>query len=128
MKTLYLTESGANILLDKDTDFVDTLSALNTYDIRNVFYAEEPLHVVYTFGEYKQELDVKKGEFVLAFYKADAYGCPILCTAKSAGWAKQVAAKKKAQQKAEEEWAWSKSNAKKEVVCSECDACPERAD
>lgn len=50
MKTLYLTQSSDNIVVDPDTNYVGKLYQEDRYSIRSVYYIEEPMHVVYQHG------------------------------------------------------------------------------
>lgn len=71
MKTLYLTNSCANIAVDKATDEVDRIEAEGRYGIRDVYYIEEPMHVVYQYKEDKCEVDVVPGDVLLQFYSGE---------------------------------------------------------
>ena len=51
MKTLYLTQSSENIVVDPENDFVGKLESEDRYSIRSVYYMEEPMHIVYNCGE-----------------------------------------------------------------------------
>ena len=57
MKTLYLTDSSTNIYVDTETNEVGRLINEDRYDIRNIYYVEEPMHVVYQSGEDKEEIE-----------------------------------------------------------------------
>lgn len=125
MKTLYLSNSSANIVVDPETDFVGTLQNEDRYEIRNVYYMEEPMHVVYQSGEYKEEIDARKGDILLVFYsnRKNKY---ILDTIKTKQWAANIKNARKIEQQEKEEWA------KKQAECTDCgcnccaDECPER--
>ena len=45
MKTLYLTDSMSNIAVDPEENKVSCLPSEDRYDIRNVYYIDEPMHV-----------------------------------------------------------------------------------
>jgi len=114
MKTLYVTDSSSNIVVDKDTDFVGHLNQEDRYDIRSVYYIEEPMHVVYQCGERKEEIDARKGDILLVFY-SNRYNKYILDTIKTKQWAKNIKARREAEQKEKEAWA------KKNAECNNCD-------
>ena len=69
MKTLYLTGSNANIVVDPEVDYVSTLPCEDRYEIRSIYYIEEPMHVVYQCGERKEEIDARKGDLLIVFYE-----------------------------------------------------------
>ena len=130
MKTLYLTDSQANIAVDKDTDEVSTLSSEDRYDIRNVFYAEEPMHVVYNSGECHEEIDAKKGDIILLFYN-NRYNKYHLDTIRSKQWATNIKNRRAIEQKEKEEWALRNANGPAcdcENCCKDCDCCAPTAE
>lgn len=118
MKTLYLTQSSANIFVDPEENTVGSLSTEDRYDIRAIYYMEEPMHVVYEAGERKEEIDAKKGDILLVFY-SNKYNKYILDTIKSKQWSTNIKNRHKMEQKAKEEWA--AKQAAGETPC--CDCC-----
>lgn len=120
MKTLYLTGSSANIWVDPETDEVGELDCEDRYDIRNVYYIEEPMHVVYQCGEKKEEIDAKKGEMLLVFYD-NRYNKYVLDTIRTKQWVSNIKNRRKLEQKEKEEWA--KKNAG-DCGCDNLTACP----
>lgn len=124
MKTLYLTDCSTNIVVDKDTDFVGTLPTEDRYDIRSIYYIEEPMHVVYNCGEYKEEIDARKGDILLLFY-SNRYNKYHLDTIKSKQWSTNIKNRRAIEQKEKEEWA-AKNSAQCEC-CGCCDICEEAA-
>lgn len=126
MKTLYLTNSSANIAVDMDTDEVSSLQNLDRYNIRNIYYAEEPMHVVYngvaTDGtETKEEVDAKKGDIIVVFYN-DRFNKKVLTTIKNKAWVENIKNRQKIEQKEREEWAKKKcDNNLADAPC--CDCC-----
>lgn len=89
MKTLYLTNSCANIAVDKATDEVDRIEAEGRYGIRDVYYIEEPMHVVYQYKEDMCELDVKPGDILLQFYSGEN-NKHMLAVANSEAWVENI--------------------------------------
>ena len=122
MKTLYLTGSSANIWVDPETDEVGKRDCEDRYDIRNVYYIEEPMHIVYQCGEKREEIDAKKGEILLVFYD-NKYNKFVLDTIRTKQWVANIKNRRKMEQKEKEEWALK--NAKLRDCCG--DACPETA-
>ena len=125
MKTLYLSDTSANIVVDPEIDYVGTLRNEDRYDIRNVFYAEEPMHVVYQCGEIREEIDAKKGDIILLFYNNN-YNKYRLDTIRTKQWAANIKNRRAIEQREKEEWA--ARNAEKaacdcENCCVECDCC-----
>lgn len=113
MKTLYLTQSSDNIIVDPETDFVGRLNQEDRYALRAVYYIEEPIHVVYQFGEEKEEIDARKGDLLLVFY-SDRFNLYHLDTIRTKQWAANIRNRHKIEQQEKEEWA-----AKQE--CKDCD-------
>lgn len=118
MKTLYLTDSMCNIVVDKDTDFVGHLNNEDRYDVRSVYYIEEPMHVVYQCGEEKEEIDAKKGDILLLFY-SNRFNKYHLDTIKTKQWAANIKNRRAIEQKEKEEWAAKNAG----CACSDCDMC-----
>lgn len=118
MKTLYLTDNSTNIVVDKDTDFVGRLMQEDRYDIRSVYYIEEPMHVVYQCGEEKEEIDARKGDILLLFY-SNRYNKYHLDTIKTKQWAANIKNRRAIEQKEKEEWAAKNAD----CVCPDCDQC-----
>lgn len=117
MKTLYLTQSSENIVVDPETDFVGKLESEDRYAIRGVYYMEEPMHVVYQCGEVKEELDARKGDIVLVFY-SNRYNKYTIDTIRTKQWAANIRSHKAGLQAEREEWAKQKS----ESCCPDCDS------
>lgn len=123
MKTLYLTDCSTNIVVDKDADFVGTLPTEDRYDIRSIYYIEEPMHVVYNCGECKEEIDARKGDILLLFY-SNRFNKYHLDTIKSKQWSTNIKNRRAIEQKEKEEWA-AKNMAQCECgdCCGCCDIC-----
>ena len=127
MKTLYLTNSSANIAVDMDTDEVTSLQNEDRYNIRNIFYANEPMHVVYNGLDYnsveiKEELDAKKGDLIIQFYN-NRYTKKTLAVVKNKVWADNIKYHQEIEQKEKEEWA--KKNADNNLTQGPCCDCCE---
>ena len=124
MKTLYLTQSSANIFVDPEENTVGSLSTEDRYDIRSIYYMEEPMHVVYESGERKEEIDAKKGDILLVFYN-NKFNKYILDTIKSKQWSTNIKNRHKMEQKAKEEWAAKQAagEAKEDIPCCDCKTC-----
>ena len=121
MKTLYLTQSSANIFVDPEENTVGSLNTEDRYDIRAIYYMEEPMHVVYQAGERKEEIDAKKGDILLVFY-SNKYNKYILDTIKSKRWSANIKNRRKMEQKIKEEWA-AKQLAEEIPCCDDCAKC-----
>lgn len=118
MKTLYLTQSSENIVIDPETNFVGKLECEDRYAIRGVYYMEEPMHIVYQCGETKEELDARKGDIVLVFY-SNRYNKYTIDTIHTKQWAANIKAHKAGLQAEREEWAKQKT----ERSCPNCEKC-----
>ena len=116
MKTLYLTQSSENIVVDPENDFVGKLESEDRYSIRSVYYMEEPMHIVYNCGEVREELDARKGDIVLVFY-SNTYNKYTLDTIRTKQWAANIKNEHAMRQKEKEEWAAKKAG--NECAC-EC--------
>ena len=121
MKTLYLTQGSANIFVDPEDNTVGSLTTEDRYDIRSIYYMEEPMHVVYEAGERKEEIDAKKGDILLVFYNSK-YNKYILDTVKSKQWSANIKNRHKMEQKAKEEWA-AKQATGDTPECCDCKTC-----
>lgn len=117
MKTLYLTGSSANIWVDPEEQETGTLRCYDKYDIRNIYYIEEPMHVIYQCGEYREEIDAKKGELLIVFYD-NQYNKYILDTIRTKQWVANIKNRLKLEQKEKEEWA-----KRAQDKCEDCDIC-----
>lgn len=128
MKTLYLTQSSDNIVVDPVEDFVGKLNREDNYMIRSVYYIEEPMHVVYQYGEEKEEIDAKKGDILLVFY-SDRFNLYHLDTIKTKQWAANIRNRHKLEQAEKEKWAEEKKQnvgTESGPCCCDCDcACPD---
>jgi hypothetical protein len=122
MKTLYLTGSSANIWIDPEIDEVGKLDTIDRYDIRQAFYIEEPMHVVYQCGEKREEIDAKKGEILIVFYD-NRYNKYVLDTIRTKQWVANLKNRAKIEQKEKEEWA--KKNASADLTKTPCCDCVE---
>lgn len=120
MKTLYLTQSSDNIVVDPEIDYVGKMQQEDRYAIRGVYYMEEPMRVVYQCGECKEQIDAKKGDILLLFYD-DKYNIYKLDTIRTKQWAANIKNRRKIEQAEKEKWANEKCES-----CGkcECDACP----
>lgn len=122
MKTLYLTNSSANIAIDPEENTAQHIESEDRYDIRNIYYAEEPMHVIYSGtnnGEpFKEEIDVKKGEIILVFY-TNRFNKKLLATIKSKEWVANIKNRHKIEQKEKEEYALRQANGE----IPTCDCC-----
>lgn len=70
MKTLYLNDHGSNIYIDPENNSAEWLDS-EREAIQRIYIAPEDMHVVYSSGEYKRELDVKEGDLIITFYTPD---------------------------------------------------------
>lgn len=122
MKTLYLTGNSANIWVDPETDEVGKLESEDRYELRSVYYIEEPMHVVYQCGEKQEEIDAKKGEILLVFFD-NRFTKYVLDTVRTKQWVANIKNRRKIEQKEKEEWAKGKSKNLSECIGSD-EACP----
>ena len=122
MKTLYLTNSSANIAIDPEENTAQHIESEDRYDIRNIYYAEEPMHVIYSGtnnGEpFKEEIDAKKGDIILVFY-TNRFNKKLLATIKCKEWVANIKNRHKIEQKEREEWAL-KNAENTETPCCDC--------
>lgn len=122
MKTLYLTDSMSNIAVDPEENKVTSLTSEDRYDIRNIYYIEEPMHVVYDSAECHEEIDTRKGDILLLFY-SNSYNKYHLDTIRSKQWAANIKNRHAIEQKEKEEWAKRNADCDCAKCCSECSCC-----
>lgn len=125
MKTLYLTDSSANIAVDKDNDVVSCMRSEDRYDIRNIYYMDEPMHIVFDNGTVKEELDAKKGDILLLFY-SNSYNKYHIDTIRSKQWAANIKNRRDIEQREKE--AWAARNAEPEAPSCDCAECCKKCD
>lgn len=116
MKTLYIS-NNANVLFDAEEN---TCSSMETQreGIQRIYLAEEPMHVVYSSGEYKREVDVKKDDIVITFYSDDFKERMIVV--KSKEWVNNFKAYNKRMQEVREKWAAENNDPTCEACCKAC--------
>lgn len=123
MKTLYLTNSSANIAVDLEENTAQHIESEDCYDIRNIYYVEEPMHVVYSGtnnGEpFNEEIDAKKGDIILVFY-TNRFNKKLLATIKSKEWVANIKNRHKIEQKEREEWALKNAENTNTPCCDGC--------
>lgn len=123
MKTLYLTNSCTNIAVDKATDEVNRIEAEGRYGIRDVYYIEEPMHVVYQYKEDKCEVDVKPGDILLQFYSGEN-NKHMLAIANSEDWVENILHRREILKKERELAELKKEEMAETPTCGDCcDAC-----
>ena len=126
MKTLYLTNSSANIAIDPEENTAQHIESEDRYDIRNIYYAEEPMHVIYSGtnnGEpFKEEIDAKKGDIILVFY-TNRFNKKLLATIKCKEWVANIKNRHKIEQKEREEWALKNAENTAAPCCDCCCDC-----
>lgn len=116
MKTLYLTQSSENIVVDPETNFVGKLPTEDRYAIRSIYYIEEPMHVVYQCGEDKEEVDAKKGDLLILFY-SNKYNKYVMDTIRTKQWVANIKNRRKMEQAEKEAWAAQNLKADKAEDC-----------
>lgn len=121
MKTLYLTNSSSsNIWIDKDTDEVGSVRTESRYSIKDIILVEDPMHVVYQDSEYKRELDVKKGDIMIVFYKKESLPENRIVVVKNKNWAKNIIDLHKREEEEKLRWAAEKANDAIPCGCENC--------
>lgn len=111
MKTLYLTR-GNNILVDKENDTTGRLDTCRQA-IDYIYLVEEPMHVIYQYGETRSEVDAEAGDLIITFY--DKVFKNQMIVVKHEQWAENIREYIKHEQEEKLRWAESKN---------QCDACP----
>ena len=123
MKTLYLTDSSSNIVVDTETNEASVLHTdIDHYQIRSIYYIDEPMHVVYQSGENKEELNAKKGDILIQFYN-NRYNKYILDTLRTKQWAANIKNRRTLEQKEKEEWAKKQQDLGLIPQCEACENC-----
>lgn len=122
MKTLYLTDSSSNIVVDTETNEASVLHTdMDRYEIRSIYYIDEPMHVVYQSGENKEELNAKKGDILIQFYN-NRYNKYVLDTIRTKQWTANIKNRRTLEQKEKEEWA-EKQSLGSIPTCEACENC-----
>ena len=126
MKTLYLTNSSANIAVDVEENKVASIDTEDRYDIRQIFYAEEPMHVVCGVGDDAEKLDIETGDILMRFRPNDSDIKHKLVVFKSKEFAENIEFRKQAEQERKEKWAAEKAKCEEPCECCDCcaNACP----
>lgn len=122
MKTLYLTDSMSNIAVDPEENKVSCLPSEDRYNIRNVYYIDEPMHIVYDSAECHEELDAKKGDILLLFY-SNRFNKYHIDTIRSKQWSTNIKNRRTIEQKEKEEWAARNKECDCAKCCDDCDCC-----
>lgn len=106
MKTLYLTSNSSSTTIDPEANEVDNYEdhSASRWDISQIFYIDEPMHVVYGAGTKHEEIDVKKGDILIKF-QGNKYIKKNLVVVKSKDWFANIKFKNEAIQAEKEEWA-----------------------
>lgn len=120
MKTLYLTDSSANIVVDQEANTCGSISR-DIESIRGIYVIDEPMHVIYQAGEYRRELDVEKDDILVVFYRSEFPNQIVV--AKSADWVSNVKTYREAEQKRKEDWAANQAIADIKESCDCCGTC-----
>lgn len=116
MKTLYIA-NGNNICVDVENDTAEMLDSEREC-IQRIYLAKEPMHVVYTSGEYRKEFDVKKDDIIITFYSGDSQEKAVVV--KSKDWVKNLKSWNEKEQKLKEEWAAKQLAENCEPCCDQC--------
>lgn len=106
MKTLYITRD-TNILVDAENNTANKINQCRI-GINNIYLAEEPMHVVYGYGEYHKEADVEKGDIIVTFY-IDTYKHRMIIINNNDQWVENIIEAKRLEQEEKERWAAQKS-------------------
>ena len=104
MKTLYLTQSPGNIIMDDETKSVDRLESIDRYNIREIFPIKEPTKVVYGFKGNTEEVYAEEGDILIEFYDRPGYTKHVVVV-NSKDWLENITANIEYEQKQKEEWA-----------------------
>lgn len=110
MKTLYLTDTNTNIVVDTENQTAERLTAESRYDIRDVYVIPEPMHVVYGNSTCKEEADVNQGDILIRFYDKSIEGIKNIIVVSNKDWSDRVAKVLELEQREKEEWAKKELN------------------
>lgn len=104
MKTLYVTESNTNIVVDDENKTAGRLNAIRRYDIRDIYLIEDAMSVIYGFGEKKEEVTAEPGDIVLVMYDYPTIKKHLVIV-KSEDWKNAILNRREQDQREKEEWA-----------------------
>ena len=111
MKTLYIT-NNSNILIDTENNSCNTLRC-DRGGVNDVFLVDEPMHIVYGYGEHHRELDAEAGDIIITFY-SDFINKLIIV--KNEDWKNNLIDYRKQEEEEKLRWAAQKN-------CEACDQC-----
>ena len=104
MKTLYVTESNTNIVVDDETKTAGRLNAIRRYDIRDIYLIEDAMSVVYGFDGKKEEVTAEPGDIILVMYDYPTIK-KHLVVVKSEDWKNSILNRREQDQREKEAWA-----------------------
>lgn len=106
MKTAIISVNGA-IKLDTDTLSIATMQEKSPSCLRNIYIADEDMHVIYEDNSRRYETDVKKGQIMAVFYRSitDKKDTIPVAIFDSEDWKNNIRIVDEDNQKQKEEWA-----------------------
>ncbi len=110
MKTLYITR-GNNILIDEEYNKCEHLDT-QRQGIDAIYFAKEPMHVVYGYGEHNESMDVEAEDIIVTFYVDDFKKRMVVI--RSEEWANNLKEYTNKLQEEKERWAKNKIEDEKE--------------
>lgn len=112
MKTMFISSAGVNMVVDTETNNIDSLFS-EREAIQRIYIAPYPMHVIYKSGDKVEEADVEEGDFIVTFY-TDEFDKRMI-TFKNEDWKNNLESYKKRLEESK-----NKSN-----KCEKCDnECP----
>lgn len=117
MKTFYISSYTGNIVVDLDTNEIDSISS-SREAISRLYLIKEDMHIIYGKGDNRKEFDVHKDDIVIVFYENKFKNGIVV--AHSPEWVENLKAYEEEEQKIKEEWA--KNKCEDSTPCT--DGCP----
>lgn len=113
MKTAIISVNGA-IKLDTDTLSITNIPGKSPSSIRDIYIADEDMHVIYEDNSRRYEADVKEGQLMAVFYRSitDKEDTIPVAIFDSEDWKNNIRIVDEDNQRQKEEWA--KRNAPKQ--------------
>lgn len=110
MKTAIISVNGA-IKLDTDTLSITKMEEKSPSGLRNIYIADEDMHVIYEDNSRRYETDVKEGQIMAVFYRSitDKEDTIPVAIFDSEDWKNNIRIVDEDNQRQKEEWAKSKT-------------------
>lgn len=105
MKTFYISH-GSNILIDKETNECNRVTS-ERQAIDSIYLVNEPMHIVYGYGDERKEVDADANDIIITFY-TDEFKTRMVVV-KNDEWVENIKVYNQKRQEEKERWAESQN-------------------